>query len=67
MRSVPASTNRSGEVTLTVPGQYTLLGYQTKRSGLLGKESTVILLRPVEWKDPNLLAERGRVEQRGRG
>jgi hypothetical protein len=64
VRNVPAREDRFGEeLTLTVPGQYTLLRYETK-SGVIGKGSTVILLRRVEPKASDRL---GSVDQRGRG
>jgi hypothetical protein len=62
MRNRPASENRAGEVTITVPGHYTLLEYPLKGGGF-SKSSTVIMLRPVDWKDPN---RRERGEERGR-
>jgi len=47
---VPASENRAAEV-ISVPGHHTLLEYQIKGGGL-SRRSTVIMLRPVGWKDP---------------
>jgi hypothetical protein len=52
VRSVPAWENRAGEVTITVPEHHTLLEYEIKGGGL-SKRSTVVVLRPVGWKDPN--------------
>jgi hypothetical protein len=62
MRNVPASENRAGEVTITVPGHCTLLAYALKGGGL-SKSSTVIMLRPVGWTDRN---RRAKSQERGR-
>lgn len=61
---VPASENRSGELTITVPGHYTVLEFRLKGGGL-SKGSTVIMLRPVGWTDPGRRERsvgRGRVD-----